>query len=160
LDVPPSPMIYSCMQHYIFLTDCHVRESNQNQIRCSTGSDEPWPAEQPPLAVFPDRTRRYWVDMWSAHRIPCTYIHIQKHAYIHTHTHTDTHILSLSLTHTHTHSLSLSHTHTHTHTLPLSHTQTHTHTLSLSLTQTLSHTHTRGAWSRLTGRHRALTFTD
>jgi hypothetical protein len=33
-------------------------------------SDEPWPAEQPPLAVFPDYTRRYWVDMWSAHRIP------------------------------------------------------------------------------------------
>jgi hypothetical protein len=28
------------------------------------------PAEQPPLAVFPDCTRRYWVDMWSAHRIP------------------------------------------------------------------------------------------
>jgi hypothetical protein len=24
-------------------------------------------AEQPPLAVFPDCTRRYWVDMWSAH---------------------------------------------------------------------------------------------
>jgi hypothetical protein len=33
-------------------------------------SDEPWPAEQLPLAVFPDCTRRYWVDMWSAHRIP------------------------------------------------------------------------------------------
>jgi hypothetical protein len=33
-------------------------------------SDEPRPAEQPPLAVFPDCTRRYWVDMWSAHRIP------------------------------------------------------------------------------------------
>jgi hypothetical protein len=33
-------------------------------------SNEPWPAEQPPLAVFPDCTRRYWVDMWSAHRIP------------------------------------------------------------------------------------------
>jgi hypothetical protein len=28
------------------------------------------PAEQPPLAVFPHCTRRYWVDMWSAHRIP------------------------------------------------------------------------------------------
>jgi hypothetical protein len=38
-------------------------------IRGATGSDEPWPAEQPPLAVFPDCTRRYWVDMWSAHRI-------------------------------------------------------------------------------------------
>jgi hypothetical protein len=33
-------------------------------------SDEHWSAEQPPLAVFPDCTRRYWVDMWSAHRIP------------------------------------------------------------------------------------------
>jgi hypothetical protein len=32
-------------------------------IRGATGSDEPWPAEQPPLAVFPDCTRRYWVDM-------------------------------------------------------------------------------------------------
>jgi hypothetical protein len=39
-------------------------------IRDATGSDEPEPAEQPPLAVFPDCTRRYWVDMWSAHRIP------------------------------------------------------------------------------------------
>jgi hypothetical protein len=28
------------------------------------------PAEQPPLAVFSGCTRRYWVDMWSAHRIP------------------------------------------------------------------------------------------
>jgi hypothetical protein len=28
-------------------------------------SDEPWPAEQPPLAVFPDCTRRYWVDVVS-----------------------------------------------------------------------------------------------
>jgi hypothetical protein len=27
-------------------------------IRGATGSDEPWPAEQPPLAVFPDCTRR------------------------------------------------------------------------------------------------------
>jgi hypothetical protein len=33
-------------------------------------SGEPLLAEQPPLAVFPDCTRRYWVDMWSAHRIP------------------------------------------------------------------------------------------
>jgi hypothetical protein len=30
-------------------------------VRGDTGSDEPWPAEQPPLAVFPDCTRRYWV---------------------------------------------------------------------------------------------------
>jgi hypothetical protein len=28
------------------------------------------PVQQPPLAVFPDCTIRYWVDMWSAHRIP------------------------------------------------------------------------------------------
>jgi hypothetical protein len=34
-------------------------------IRGATGSDEPWPAEQLPLAVSPDCTRRYWVDMWS-----------------------------------------------------------------------------------------------
>jgi hypothetical protein len=40
------------------------------KIRGATGSDGPWPAEQPPLAVFPGCTRRYWVDMWSAHRIP------------------------------------------------------------------------------------------
>jgi hypothetical protein len=39
-------------------------------IRGATGSDEHWTAEQLPLAVFPDCTRRYWVDMWSAHRIP------------------------------------------------------------------------------------------
>jgi hypothetical protein len=39
-------------------------------FRGATGSDEPWPAEQPPLAVFPDCTRQYGVDMWSAHRIP------------------------------------------------------------------------------------------
>jgi hypothetical protein len=32
-------------------------------IRGATGSDEPWPAEQPPLAVFTDCTRRYWVDL-------------------------------------------------------------------------------------------------
>jgi hypothetical protein len=39
-------------------------------IRGATDSNEPWPAEQPPLAVFPDCTRRYWVDTWLAHRIP------------------------------------------------------------------------------------------
>jgi hypothetical protein len=36
---------------------------NNNPWRYS--SDEPWPAEQPSLTVFPDCTRRYWVDMWS-----------------------------------------------------------------------------------------------
>jgi hypothetical protein len=47
-------------------------------IRGSTGSDEPWPAEQPPLAVFPHCTRRYWVDMWSAHRIPQLHFQLSK----------------------------------------------------------------------------------
>jgi hypothetical protein len=42
--------------------------NNNNPWRYS--SDEPWPAERPPLAVFSDCTRRYWVDMWSVHRIP------------------------------------------------------------------------------------------
>jgi hypothetical protein len=41
-------------------------------------SDEPWPAEQPPLAVFPDYTRRYWVDMWPAHRIPQLHFQLSK----------------------------------------------------------------------------------
>jgi hypothetical protein len=44
----------------------------------SYSSDEPWLAEQPPLAVFPDCTRRYWVDMWSAHRIPQLYFQLSK----------------------------------------------------------------------------------
>jgi hypothetical protein len=35
-------------------------------------------AEQPPLAVFPDCTRRYWVDMWSAHRIPQLHFQLSK----------------------------------------------------------------------------------
>jgi hypothetical protein len=47
-------------------------------VRGATGSDEPWPAEQPPLAVFPDCTRRYWVDMLSAHRIPQLYFQLSK----------------------------------------------------------------------------------
>jgi hypothetical protein len=41
-------------------------------------SDEPWPAEQPPLAVLPDCTWRYWVDMWSAHRIPQLHVQLSK----------------------------------------------------------------------------------
>jgi hypothetical protein len=41
-------------------------------------SDEPWPAEQPPLAVFPDCTRQYWVDMWSAHQIPQLHFQLSK----------------------------------------------------------------------------------
>jgi hypothetical protein len=47
-------------------------------IRGATGSDEPWQAEQPPLAVFPDCTTRYWVDMWSAHRIPQLHFQLSK----------------------------------------------------------------------------------
>jgi hypothetical protein len=49
-----------------------------NKIRGATGADEPWPAEQPPLAVFPDCTRRYWVDMWSSHRIPQLHFQLSK----------------------------------------------------------------------------------
>jgi hypothetical protein len=41
-------------------------------------SDEPGPAEQPPLAVFPDCTRRYWVDMWSEYRIPQLHFQLSK----------------------------------------------------------------------------------
>jgi hypothetical protein len=36
------------------------------------------PAEQLPLAVFPDCTRRYWVDMWSTHRIPRLHFQLSK----------------------------------------------------------------------------------
>jgi hypothetical protein len=36
------------------------------------------PAEQPPLAVFPDCTRRYWIDMLSAHRIPQLHFQLSK----------------------------------------------------------------------------------
>jgi hypothetical protein len=51
-------------QSYIIIMNA---QSRIYAIRGATGSDEPWPAEQPPLAVFPDCTRRYWVDVWSAH---------------------------------------------------------------------------------------------
>jgi hypothetical protein len=47
-------------------------------IRGATGSDETWLAEQPPLAVFPDCTRPYWVDMWAAHRIPQLHFQLSK----------------------------------------------------------------------------------
>jgi hypothetical protein len=50
--------------------------NNINPRRYS--SDEPWPAEQLPLAVFPDCTRRYWVGMWSAHRIPQLHVQLSK----------------------------------------------------------------------------------
>jgi hypothetical protein len=36
------------------------------------------PAEQPPLAVFTDCTIRYWVDMWSALRIPQLHFQLSK----------------------------------------------------------------------------------
>jgi hypothetical protein len=49
-----------------------------NKIRGATGSDEPWLAEQPPMAVFPDCTRQYWVDMWSAHRVPQLHFQLSK----------------------------------------------------------------------------------
>jgi hypothetical protein len=62
-----------CIAKYIPRTDTF---SVNNPWRYR--SDEPWPAEQPPLAVFPDCTRRYWVDMWSAHRIPQLYFQLSK----------------------------------------------------------------------------------
>jgi hypothetical protein len=31
-----------------------ILKNKKNKIRGATGSDEPWPAEQPALAVFPD----------------------------------------------------------------------------------------------------------
>jgi hypothetical protein len=49
---------------------------NNNPWRYS--SDETWPADQLPLAVFPDCTRRYWVDMWLAHRIPQLHFQLSK----------------------------------------------------------------------------------
>jgi hypothetical protein len=54
------------------------RHCNNNNNPWRYSSDETWPAEQPPLAVFPDCTRRYWVDMWSAHRIPQLHFHSSK----------------------------------------------------------------------------------
>jgi hypothetical protein len=47
-------------------------------IRGATALTNLGPAEQPPLAVFPDCTRRYWVDMWSAHRIPQLHFQLSK----------------------------------------------------------------------------------
>jgi hypothetical protein len=51
-------------------------DNNNNPWRYS--SDEPWPAEQPPLAFVPDCTRQYWVDMWSAHRISQLHFQLSK----------------------------------------------------------------------------------
>jgi hypothetical protein len=48
--------------HFLNPPSANPRFTNKiNPWRYS--SDEPWPAEQPPLAVFPDCTRWYWVDM-------------------------------------------------------------------------------------------------
>jgi hypothetical protein len=54
--------------------DCDINNNNPRRY----SSDEPWPAEQPPLALFPDCSRRYWVDMWSAHRIPQLHFQLSK----------------------------------------------------------------------------------
>jgi hypothetical protein len=59
-----------------FNNHCNHIKFKLNPWRYS--SDEPWPAEQPPLAVFPDCTRRYWVDMSSAHRIPQLHFQLSK----------------------------------------------------------------------------------
>jgi hypothetical protein len=53
-----------------------TKQYNNNPWRYS--SDEPWPADRQPLAVFPDCTRRHWVDMWSAHRIPQPHFQLSK----------------------------------------------------------------------------------
>jgi hypothetical protein len=63
----------------IFLNYSHYNNNNNNNNNpWRYSSDELWPAEQPPLAVFPDCTRRYWVDMWSAHRIPQLHFQLSK----------------------------------------------------------------------------------
>jgi hypothetical protein len=72
-----------CLKHLKWdeYKNCHCSVSiisNNNNNPWSYSSDEPWPAEQPPLAVFPDCTRRYWVDMWSAHRIPQLHFQLSK----------------------------------------------------------------------------------
>jgi hypothetical protein len=84
LSTAPQRM-YLVWSSRVVMVNCNLRHINMSvvilgdlvvsmlaigHIRGATGSDEPWPAEQPPLTVFPDCTRWYWVDMWSAHRIP------------------------------------------------------------------------------------------
>jgi hypothetical protein len=64
------PWSLGCWDHGFEYRLRPTQDYKNKKIRGATGSDEPWPAAQPPLAVFPDCTRRYWVDMWSAHRIP------------------------------------------------------------------------------------------
>jgi hypothetical protein len=72
----PSHACYMSHPPNISLMWCN--NNNIIIIRGATGSEEPWPAKQPPLAVFPDCTRRYWVDMWSAHRIPQLHFQLSK----------------------------------------------------------------------------------
>jgi hypothetical protein len=65
----------------------HLHNNNNNNSNNNNpwrySSDEPWPAAQLPLAVFPDCTRRYWVDMWSAHRIPQLHFQLSKPDHLH-----------------------------------------------------------------------------
>jgi hypothetical protein len=51
----------------------HFVNCNKNKSVALQALTNLGPAEQPPLAVFPNYTIRYWVDMWSAHRIPQLY---------------------------------------------------------------------------------------
>jgi hypothetical protein len=68
-----NPVVTFCLVFINLTVNC------VHKIICgATGSDEPWPAEQLPLAVFPDCTRQYWVDMWSAHRIPQLHFQVSK----------------------------------------------------------------------------------
>jgi hypothetical protein len=76
-----SPLLIRLSRHHVVKNDAVCFNSTVSVliiIRGATGSDEPWPAEQPPLAVFPGCTRRYWVDMWSAHRIPQLHFQLSK----------------------------------------------------------------------------------
>jgi hypothetical protein len=59
-------------------TSPHLKASSNKNPPWRYSSDELWPAEQPPLAVFPYCTRRYWVDVWSAHRIPQLHFQLSK----------------------------------------------------------------------------------
>jgi hypothetical protein len=56
----------------------NILANNNNNNPFRYGYGETWPAEQPPLAVFPDCTKRYWVDMWSARRIAQQHFQLSK----------------------------------------------------------------------------------
>jgi hypothetical protein len=68
----------TCLLHLTITVGKFTRKETQKKNPRRYSSDEPWPAEQPPLAVFPDCTRRYWVDMRSAHRIPQLHFQLSK----------------------------------------------------------------------------------